>query len=54
MTTNVNLINNMYKMTNIADLYYLEKNGLLYLETSALASTNVEAAFNSVLSGNSL
>ncbi|XP_031135429.1 ras-related protein Rab-25b [Sander lucioperca] len=29
---------------------YAEKNGLLYLETSALASTNVEAAFNSVLS----
>ncbi|XP_034730689.1 ras-related protein Rab-25b [Etheostoma cragini] len=29
---------------------YAEKNGLLYLETSALESTNVEAAFNSVLS----
>ncbi|KAF1388330.1 hypothetical protein PFLUV_G00089080 [Perca fluviatilis] len=29
---------------------YAEKNGLLYLETSALESTNVEAAFNTVLS----
>lgn len=40
-------------MSNIAYLYYLEKNGLLFLETSALESTNVEAAFNSVLAGNS-
>ncbi|XP_033959167.1 ras-related protein Rab-25b isoform X1 [Pseudochaenichthys georgianus] len=30
---------------------YAEKNGLLYLETSALESTNVEAAFNNVLQG---
>ncbi|XP_068610881.1 ras-related protein Rab-25b [Brachionichthys hirsutus] len=28
---------------------FADKNGLLYLETSALESTNVEAAFNSVL-----
>lgn len=28
---------------------FAEKNGLLFLETSALESTNVEAAFNSVL-----
>ncbi|XP_068179461.1 ras-related protein Rab-25-like [Antennarius striatus] len=28
---------------------FAEKNGLLYLETSALESTNVEAAFNNVL-----
>ncbi|KAM6936492.1 ras-related protein Rab-25b [Lycodopsis pacificus] len=28
---------------------YAEKNGLLFLETSALESTNVEAAFNNVL-----
>ncbi|KAM6995051.1 ras-related protein Rab-25-like [Tautogolabrus adspersus] len=28
---------------------FAEKNGLLFLETSALASTNVEAAFNNVL-----
>jgi len=31
----------------------LEKNGLLFLETSALESTNVEAAFNNVLAGKS-
>jgi len=29
----------------------LEKNGLLFMETSALESVNVEAAFNTVLSG---
>uniref|UniRef100_A0AAQ4QKF0 Ras-related protein Rab-25 n=1 Tax=Gasterosteus aculeatus aculeatus TaxID=481459 RepID=A0AAQ4QKF0_GASAC len=29
---------------------FAEKNGLLFLETSALESTNVEAAFNDVLS----
>lgn len=34
-------------------LYYLEKHHLLFLETSALESTNVEAAFNTVLTGNS-
>lgn len=30
---------------------FLEKNGLLYMETSALGSVNVEAAFNTVLAG---
>lgn len=39
-------------MTNEDYLYFLEKKGLLFLETSALASTNVEAAFNNVLEGN--
>ncbi len=38
-------------MTNMAYSYHLEKNGLLFLETSALESTNVEAAFNNVLTG---
>lgn len=33
--------------------FYLEKKGILFLETSALESTNVEAAFNNVLAGNS-
>lgn len=28
-----------------------EQNGLLFMETSALESTNVEMAFNNVLSG---
>lgn len=40
-------------MTNKACWCCLEKNGLLFLETSALESTNVEAAFNNVLAGNS-
>lgn len=30
-----------------------DKNGLLFMETSALESTNVEVAFNSVLTGKS-
>lgn len=30
----------------------LEKKSIMFLETSALESTNVEAAFNSVLTGN--
>lgn len=31
-----------------------EKKGLLFIETSALDSTNVEAAFSEVLSGSSV
>ncbi|XP_006000337.1 ras-related protein Rab-11A isoform X1 [Latimeria chalumnae] len=30
---------------------FAEKNGLMFMETSALESTNVEAAFNSILTG---
>lgn len=32
-------------------LFITEKNGLLFMETSALESTNVEVAFNGVLAG---
>lgn len=35
-------------------LLFAEKNGLLFLETSALESTNVETAFQNVLGGNLL
>lgn len=47
------MINDIYKIPDMACLYYLEKHHLLFLETSALESTNVEAAFNTVLTGNS-
>lgn len=46
ISTDVNLIMNVCIIINA------EKKGLLFLETSALDSTNVEAAFTTVLAGN--
>lgn len=44
----------MILCTNSGFAFLVENNGLLFLETSALDSTNVELAFETVLKGKSL
>ena len=38
-------------MSNVFSVSFLEKNSLSFIETSALDSTNVEQAFQNILTG---
>lgn len=43
----------MFYTSNYSISVHAEKNGLSFIETSALDSTNVEAAFQTILTGES-
>ena len=42
----------LYSKASLKCHFFTEKNGLSFIETSALDSTNVEIAFQNILTGN--
>ncbi len=42
----------IFRVNNLILIVYKERNNLSFIETSALDSTNVESAFQNILTGN--